>query len=66
VFTQNLSCYVPELFFGLVLKIQSATLLISGSEKIVITGLKKYNEVLRIFSEIYHIITKYNINNRSF
>lgn len=52
-------CFEPELFPGLIFKIKKATFLIFSSGKVVITGLKDYNEVVSIFSELYHIILKY-------
>ncbi len=55
--TENFSCYEPELFPGLILRIEKATLLIFGSGKIVITGLKMYDDVSRIFSSVYHIVS---------
>jgi transcription initiation factor TFIID TATA-box-binding protein len=59
VYTQNLSCYEPELFPGLILRIEQATLLVFGSGKVVITGLKSYGEVSRIFSKVYFILEKF-------
>ncbi len=43
LFCENFSCFEPELFPGLILRIKKATFLIFGSWKIVITGLNDYN-----------------------
>lgn len=59
IYCETFCCFEPELFPGLVFKIKKATLLIFSSGKVVITGLKDYNEVVSIFSDLYPIILKY-------
>ena len=53
LYCENFSCFEPELFPGLILRIRKATLLIFGSGKIVITGLKDYKLIQEIFNDIH-------------
>ena len=52
-FSPSLTCYEPELFPGLILKIKLATLLIFGSGKVVITGCNNYPEIKNICNNVY-------------
>jgi len=58
LFCENFSVYEPELFPGLILRLRKATLLIFGSGKVVITGLKDYNFIQLIFNDILNILKK--------
>lgn len=59
LFCENFSCYEPELFPGLILRVRKAVFLIFGSGKVVITGLKDYKEIKLIFVDVFPILEKY-------
>ena len=67
LYCENFGCYEPELFPGLILRVKKATLLVFerllyqsllvfGSGKVVITGLKNYEQVQKVFNDIYPIL----------
>lgn len=59
LYYDKLSCYEPELFPGLIFRIKNAVVLLFVSGKIVITGLKDYNEICLLFEHIYPILNKF-------
>jgi len=63
LFCENFSCFEPELFPGLILRIKKATFLIFGSWKIVITGLNDYNLINNIFNDLFSILKKFKKQN---
>jgi len=56
LFCENFIVYEPELFPCLILRNRKATLLIFGSGKVVITGLKDYNLIQLIFNDVFNIL----------
>ena len=59
LYCENLSCFEPELFPGLILRIEKTTFLIFSSGKVVITGINNYDTINKIFKTIYLILIKF-------
>lgn len=59
LYCENLSCFEPELFPGLILRIEKTIFLIFSSGKVVITGIYNYDTINKIFKNIYLILIKF-------